>query len=106
LLQGKFFDQVGEIHDSYEGRDSALATLKKAIDRRFPGLQIVSYQSGSVGGGISAQSLSTIIVADAEGRTYTGTGEDSDIEISAMRALIDGTNRAFVEKHFKLESNT
>jgi 2-isopropylmalate synthase len=102
-LNGTFFDESGEIHDSYEGRDSALATLKKAIDRRFSGLQIVSYQSGSVGGGISAQSLSTIVVADDAGRTFTGTGQDNDIEISAMRALIDGVNKAFIERHFRLE---
>lgn len=104
FLHGRFFDYEGELHESYEGRDSALATLKKAIDARFPGLHIVSYHSESAGSGISAASISTIVVADQSGKTFTGRGEDSDIEISAMKALIDGVNRAFIDAQYRLES--
>jgi 2-isopropylmalate synthase len=103
FLHGRFFDFNGELHESYEGRDSALATLKKAIDARFPGLQIVSYHSESASSGISATSISTIVVADQNGKTFTGKGEDNDIEISAMRALIDGVNHAYIDVHYRLE---
>ena len=101
VLSGRFFSEVGTIHDTYEGRESALATLKKAIDRRFPGLQILNYHSESVGAGISAKSHSTITVATSQNQTFTGIGEDDDIEISAMKALIDGTNKAFVELTYR-----
>jgi 2-isopropylmalate synthase len=102
MLTGRFFSEEGTIHDTYEGRESALATLKKAIDRRFPGLQILNYHSESVGVGISAKSRSTITVTSEGNQTFTGVGEDDDIEISAMKALIDGTNKAFVESTFKI----
>lgn len=105
FLNGRFFDFSGELHESYEGRDSALATLKKAIDARFPGLQIVSYHSESATSGISATSISTIVLADESGKTFTGKGEDSDIEISAMMALIDGVNHAYIEAHFRVKHN-
>ena len=105
FLHGRFFDFTGELHESYEGRDSALATLKKAIDARFPGLQIVSYHSESASSGISATSISTIVVADQSGKTFTGKGEDNDIEISAMRALIDGVNHAYIDAHYRLEQH-
>lgn len=100
-LTGRFFELTGDINESYEGRDSALATLKKAIDSRFPGLHIASYQSESVGTGISALSRSTIIVTHEGGASFTGLGQDSDIEISAMKALIDGANQAYIEAHFR-----
>jgi 2-isopropylmalate synthase len=100
-LEGRFFSEHGTVQDSYEGRESALATLKKAIDRRFSGLQIVNYQSESVGSGISAISRSSILLSDAQGRNFTGVGEDTDIEISAMKALVDGTNKAYIECHFR-----
>jgi 2-isopropylmalate synthase len=102
-LKGRFFDVQGDIHDSYEGRDSALATLKKAIDARFPGTQIVTYQSESVGTGISALSRSTIVISTPQGTTFCGRGEDSDIEISAMKALIDGINQAFIECNWRAD---
>jgi 2-isopropylmalate synthase len=102
-MQGRFFDREGEISEFYEGRDSALATLHKAIDARFGGLQILSYQSESAGSGISAVSNSTIVVADQNGNTFIGKASDEDIEISAMKALINGVNKAYVHANFTME---
>lgn len=101
VLTGKFFAEQGTIHDRYEGRESALATLKLAIDRRFEGLQILNYHSESVGSGIGAKSRSTITVTSTDNKPFVGVGEDDDIEISAMKALIDATNKAYVEITFK-----
>jgi 2-isopropylmalate synthase len=100
-LKGEFFGRKGEIVEQYEGRDSALAALKKAIDREIPGLEIVSHRSISDGEGITARSVSTIVVTDPYGRLFEGRGIDQDIEISAMRALIDVANRAFVETRYR-----
>jgi 2-isopropylmalate synthase len=99
-LVGQFFGFNGETRESYDGRDSALACVKKAIDGYLPGLQLQSYQSVSDMPGISANSVSTIVLTDTEGRIFKGQGVDEDIEISAMKALIDAVNRAYVERNF------
>jgi 2-isopropylmalate synthase len=103
ILTGRFFDEHGDYIDSSDGKDSALATLKKAIDRHISGLQILHFHSESIGTGISAQSHAEIVIADDCGRTFKGTGQDNDIEISAMKALIDGVNQAYVEKNYRTE---
>lgn len=103
-LSGRFFDQQGTIHDSYQGKDSALATLQNAIDRKMPGWNIANYHSESVGSGISAASRSTIIIRNAQERRFTGVGEDNDIEVSAMKALIDAINKAYIDLHYKVEA--
>jgi 2-isopropylmalate synthase len=100
MLTGTFFEHHGDLRESYDGKDSALACVKRAIDSRMPGLQLINYHSESASPGISAMSVSTIILKDDSGQSFTGKGEDEDIEISAMKALIAATNRAYVEKHF------
>lgn len=99
-LSGRFFDQEGEVYGSNEGRDSALVALKKMIDEKFPGLSLTSHKSRSVGESVHALSVSTIEV-EYQGMVFRGAGEDSDIELSAIRALIDATNRAYVDSKFK-----
>ena len=103
-LTGRFFDEEGVVFHRAEGKDSALATLKGLIDQRFPGLNIHSYGSESVGTGISATSRSSIVVINEKGELFEGRGADQDIEISAMKALIDAVNRAFVDMHFRITS--
>jgi 2-isopropylmalate synthase len=100
-LKGKFFDQSGEINETHEGKDSALAALKKAIDSKMPGYEIYSYRSTSNGESINALSISTIILVDQDKNSFEGVGEDADIEISAMKALISAANRTYVETNFK-----
>ncbi|NMC63920.1 MAG: 2-isopropylmalate synthase, partial [SAR324 cluster bacterium] len=102
-LVGRFFDHEGEINQTAEGKDSALATLKLVVDKKFPGLNIHSYSSESIGSGISATSRSTIVLVNEERELFEGRGEDQDIEISAMKALLDAVNRAYVDKHFRSE---
>ena len=101
-IKGKFFDESGEIRETSEGKDSALAALKKAIDAKFPGITIQSHTSESDGTGINAKSVSTIVVTNSEGGLFEGVGVDQDIEISAMRALINAVNKAYVERNFRV----
>lgn len=102
LITGKFFEQEGEIRESNQGKDSALATLKKLIDSKYDGLQIESYNSESVGSGIHAVSRSTIVVSDPSGRLHEGKAEDQDIGKSAMKALIKAVNLAYIEGHYRV----
>jgi 2-isopropylmalate synthase len=100
-LNGRFFSEAVGVHEEYEGKDSALAALKQAIDRHFS-CEIESHQSRSEGSGITAVSVSTIVLRDGSGAVHSGMGRDQDIEISAMKALIDAVNQAYVDAHFRI----
>lgn len=101
-IEGKFFDSEGEIRESHEGKDSALAALKKAIDRKLGRFNIQSHKSISDGEGIDAKSISTIVIVDDRGEIYQGVGDDNDIEIAAMKALIAAANTAYIEREFRI----
>lgn len=102
-IVGSFFGTEGEHKELYAGRDSALAALKKMVDRVFPGTGILSHKSRSHGEGIDAISVSTIVLS-LGADSYKGIGEDQDIEISAMKALIDAVNKCYVELNFKKQN--
>lgn len=99
-LKGRFFDQEGEINAVREGKDSAFAALKEAIEEKLPGYDILVHKSVSDREGLSAKSVSTVVVVDKQKRAFEGIGEDQDIEISAMKALIAAMNNAYVQKTY------
>jgi 2-isopropylmalate synthase len=104
-MTGKFFDIEGEIDETREGKDSALAALKIAIEKRFGPFDILSHRSQSDSTGFNANSVSEILINVEGGRHYEGVGTDQDIEISAMRALIDAVNKAFVDMHYRIDES-
>jgi 2-isopropylmalate synthase len=101
-ISGKFFSFQGSFTEDHEGKDSALAALKKAVDKYFGPIQIQSHRSKSDSAGINAKSISKIVIVDELGGAYEGVGADQDIEVSAMRALIDAVNRAYIERNYRL----
>jgi 2-isopropylmalate synthase len=101
-LQGKVFDRVGEIKEEYQGRDSALAALKKLVDPYFPS-SILSHRSESDREGIEAESISKIRIVYNE-QEFEGEGRDSDIEISALKAFIDAVNTGYVVSNYRLHN--
>ena len=103
ILTGSIFGRNGTHSEVHNGDDSALAALKDLVDREIPGLEIESYRSESEGQGISARSLSTIVVKTSSGEYWRGEGADGDIEISALKAFLDAANRAFIEENFSQE---
>lgn len=104
-FEGKFFtDESNTFEEENAGRDSALAAIKNAIERRFGKFQILSHRSHSDSAGIDACSISEIYISDEHNRQFKGNGSDHDIEISAIKALIDAVNRAYVHRHFSTES--
>ncbi|MCC6978834.1 MAG: 2-isopropylmalate synthase [Candidatus Melainabacteria bacterium] len=104
-LHGRFFDREGEIQEEHLGKDSALAAVKRAIEERFGFIEILSHQSRSEGAGINANSRSRIAIVAAAGKQYEGEGVDQDIEVSAMRALIDAVNKAYIDQYFSNDRN-
>ena len=103
-LEGSFFGKEGKIEGEIIGKDSALAALKNLIDKEFPGLEILSHKGESTGRGTSASCISNIVVQGSDGEKFSGQGEDQDIEISAMKALVDASNRAYVSHSYRKES--
>jgi len=105
LIRGKFFSVEDSISAEHEGKDSALAALKKAVDAHFEPIKIQSHRSKSDSAGIDAKSISKILIQDAQGAMFEGVGADQDIEVSAMKALIDAVNRAYVERNFRFRKS-
>lgn len=104
FLKGKFFDEGERFSAVSEGKDSALAALKQAIDKKYQGLKIQNYQSRSAAEGISSASISNIWLENDQGQVFEGRGEDNDIEIAAMKALINAVNRAYVDSKFLVKA--
>jgi len=102
-ISGIFFDQTGTTTVSINGEDSPLAALNRAIAENIAGIELTSYNSESLSQGIDAKSHSRITVS-YQGRFFSGEGVDSDIEISALKALIDAANQAWVAIHYMLNN--
>lgn len=99
-FEGKFFEENGETNSIHEGRDSALAALKKAVEKYFP-VQVENHRSESKGSGHDAVSMHKILVKTEKGLTYEGDGEDNDIELAALKSFIDAVNKAYIEERFR-----
>jgi 2-isopropylmalate synthase len=101
-VYGSFENSAIEIAQDYCGKDSALAALKAAMETYFGTFEITSHRSHSEGGGTTAHSRSFIMIVNDKGEHFEGTGFDQDIEISAMKAMLDALNRSHIERHYKL----
>lgn len=97
---GSFNGEPTVIHEEHSGRDSALAALKIIIEKWYGPFEVMSHRSHSDTAGADANSISTIVIVDETNQRFEGTGFDQDIEISAMRALVDAINRAYVTKTY------
>jgi 2-isopropylmalate synthase len=103
---GTFKGKPIAIAQEKHGNDSAIAALKMALEQYFGVFEIVSHRSQSETAGTSAKSISYIEIEDQNKVKYLGVGADQDIEISALRALVDAANRWYVTKHFAVITST
>lgn len=101
-VSGRFFGKDGTFNHDHSGNDSALHALKKMIEGEFGEVKIISHSSRSDSEGIEAKSISQIVIEADGGNQFAGQAEDRDIEISAMRALIDAVNQAYVCRHYSI----
>lgn len=102
ILSGKFFDQEN-IEIYYQGVNSALAALSKAVDAFFPQVSILDYRSNSCGGHtVNAKCHSTITIQVDKNKNYVGEDINQDIEISALNAFINAVNKAYVDINYKI----
>jgi 2-isopropylmalate synthase len=103
---GSFEGKPIAITQQREGNDSAIAALKMALEQYFGPFEILNHRSQSETAGTSAKSISYIEIEDQKNNKYTGVGSDQDIEISALRALVDAVNHWYVTKHFAIAQST
>lgn len=102
-LYGTFNKEKIEVSQDYCGKDSALAALKAAMENHFGKFEITSHRSHSEGGGITAHSRSFISIVDDRNEHFEGTGYDQDIEVSAMKAMIDALNRSYIDCRYRTQ---
>lgn len=101
-MAGQFFDQLSTYEIVCHGSDSALAALHQAIEKYMGTIAIEHYHSQAVQKGISSTSQSKIVLRAGGDQLFTGAAEDQDIEISALKALIDAANQAYIHAHRSL----
>jgi len=103
-IMGEFFGEQGQFSADHSGKDSALAALKTLIESRFGPVKIITHSSRADSQGINAKSVSQIIVQLEDGSQFEGTAQDHDLEISAMQALIDAVNKAYVYRQYAFDA--
>jgi 2-isopropylmalate synthase len=99
-ISGEFFGNKKSYQFTTSKSGSAFTALYNAILEFMPDIKIEKYSSQSLTKGVNSISHSKTIIEDSEKKVFTGTGEDNDIEISALKSLIDATNQAYIQKKF------
>lgn len=103
-LHGKFFEK-NFLEIQSQGANSALAALGLAVGPYLPGLTFFDYCSNAVHErSIDAKSYSKIVVKTEQGEHFIGEATDEDLKISALKAYIGAINKAYIAKHYRLES--
>ncbi len=99
-ISGEFFGnkKIYQLPTSKSG--TAFTSLFNTILEHIPNIKIEKYTSQSLTKEASSISHSKTIIGDSENNIYTGTGEDLDIEISALKSLIEATNQLYIQKNF------
>ncbi len=103
IITGEFFDQKPSLEIICHGNDSVLAGLHQAINQKIEPIAIDNYHSQAASKGVHSVSQSKIIISNTNQQLFTGIGEDQDIEISALKALIDAVNQAYIHQNYRQE---
>jgi 2-isopropylmalate synthase len=98
-IDGEFSCQ--KVRLEAEGK-TALTALHTSLEKYLSPIPIESYRSKSKGKGKNAMSQSTICISH-KNQVFKGYGEDQDIEVSALKALVNAVNRAFIYKKHSLK---
>ncbi len=96
-LFGKFFDMT-DICQTIEWEDGAFTAVKKLFDKMMPGYTVEDYVQNADGKTTEAKAVSVVIITDGK-KNFTWNSKDSDINRSAIRALIEAYNRAWIEEN-------
>jgi 2-isopropylmalate synthase len=63
-------------------------------DAGAPDFEVITYREQSLSAGTAARALAFIQIKLANGQTYWGAGEDTNIELASIKAVVSAVNRA------------
>jgi 2-isopropylmalate synthase len=101
---GTFNGKKDDISMTSNKGGTALTTLHKALENYLSPISIESYRSQSKDKGKNAISIASISIS-YHNELYTGRGEDIDIEVSALKALVNAVNRALTHTNYAIIPN-
>ena len=102
---GTFNGEKDDIKMTSKIGGTALTTLHKALEKYLSPISIESYRSQSKDKGENAISIASISIS-YNNSLYTGIGEDIDIEVSALKALVNAVNRALTHTNYAITPNS
>lgn len=103
-MDGTFNKHDKNIIATSEIGGTALTTLHHALEDYLSPISIESYRSQSKDKGKNAMSIASISIS-YNNELYTGIGEDIDIEVSALKALVNAVNRTLTQQQFAIVPN-
>ena len=103
-MQCHIFGKAQEIIVRGHSDKTALTALHHSLEQQFQPFSIESYRSESKERGRNAVSYASISIA-CNHRFYTGTADDQNIEISALKALVDAVNQALIDVYYSQQQS-
>lgn len=103
-ILGTFKGEKSNITATSKIGGTALTALHHALENYLSPISIESYRSQSKDKGEEAQSIASISIS-YNNALYTGIGEDIDIEVSALKALVNAVNRAITHINYAIIPN-
>jgi len=103
-IEGVFDGEEKTINASSKEGGTALTALLQSLETYLTPISIESYRSQSNDKGEDAMSIASISIS-YNNELYTGIGEDIDIEVSALKALVNAVNRTITHNKYSLKPN-
>ncbi len=98
-IHGTFNGKEKTIHGKSKIGGTALTALHHVLESYLKPVSIESFRSQSKDKGEEALSISSISIS-YKNELFTGIGQDIDIEVSALKSLVNAVNRASVHENF------
>ncbi len=103
-VDGIFNGQQKNIVTTSKKGGTALTALHQALEEYLAPINIESFRSQSKEKGETAISMASISISFNNER-FTGTGEDIDIEVSALKALVNAVNKTLIQQQYATIKN-
>ena len=103
-IVGTFNGKKDNIKTTSKKGGTALSALLSLLENYISPISIESYRSQSKDKGENAISIASISIS-YNNALYTGIGEDIDIEVSALKALVNAVNRALTYSNYAIIPN-
>lgn len=83
-----------KIHISGAGNGPIAAFVDAMKNSGAPAFEITTFREQSLSEGTAANALAFIQIKLADGRAFWGAGENTNIELASIKAVVSAVNRA------------